>query len=191
MRYPRRFVPGGTFFFTVVTQGRRPLRRQPFALEAIVVLPDHLHAMWSLPEGDADYPARWASIQRYVSPGRATTPASASQAAKCEKGVWQRRFWEHAIRDATGWRHHLDYIHFHPVKHGYCRSPEEWPYGAFLRMVARGSTRRTGRAGKRWVRIGPRRGRIWYGMENEGCARRVVAFDGHASRCPSYEMPTA
>ncbi len=154
MQYRRLRRPGGCYFFTVVTQDRRPLlidhierlrtafrrvrQRRPFDLEAIVVLPDHLHTLWHLPEDDADFSTRWMLIKRLFSAGLEAAPANASQAGKREKGIWQRRFWEHCIRDEADWRRHLDYIHYNPVKHGYCAAPSEWPYSSFSRMVAKG-----------------------------------------------------
>jgi len=151
MEYRRQFCPGGTFFFTVVTEKRRPIlvenidrlraavRRirtdRPFEIEAAVVLPDHLHMVWTLPEGDSDYSTRWNLIKRCFSTGLPALTTSRSQRAKREKGLWQRRFWEHQIRDEQDWRNHLDYIHFNPVKHGYVQRAIDWPYSSFKRYV--------------------------------------------------------
>ena len=141
--YRRLRVSGGCYFFTLVTRDRAPLfsgpaevqilraamRRvmhsRPFGVEAMVVLPDHLHCIWQLPVGDADFSGRWREIKKAVS-RRFGTP------------VWQRRFWEHLIRDADDWRRHLDYIHFNPVKHGLAARPAAWPWSSFRRCVARG-----------------------------------------------------
>ncbi len=145
-RYRRCRVPGGRYFFTVVTRDRRPLlcrpetipalrsafrevmRSHPFRLEAVVILPDHLHAIWALPPGDADFSTRWRAIKKRVT---------------CKLGMerqrlWQPRFWEHWLRDEEDWRRHLDYIHYNPVKHGLVPAPVEWPWSSFHRMVAKG-----------------------------------------------------
>ena len=158
MEYRRSYQPGGSFFFTLVTHRRQHLfsipenidrlrnafRREkekyPFVVEAIVILPDHLHAIWTLPEGDTQYSVRWSRIKRYFSIGcvGATSIRSASRCRKRERPVWQRRFWEHTIRDERDWRRHMDYIHYNPVKHGYVRMPGEWPYSSFAWAVRRG-----------------------------------------------------
>ena len=104
---------------------RRVMHSRPFGVEAMVVLPDHLHCLWRLPAGDADFSGRWREIKKAVS-RRFGTP------------VWQPRFWEHLIRDADDWRRHLDYIHFNPVKHGLAARPAAWPWSSFRRCVARG-----------------------------------------------------
>ena len=155
--YRRNFVPGGSFFFTVnladrhsrlLTEQigllRRALRyvraRHPFALDAIVVLPDHLHAIWTLPQGDADYATRWRLIKtafsRAIAPGERRSP---SRGAKGERGIWQRRYWEHTLRDELDFERHCDYIHFNPVKHGYVSKVNEWPYSSFQRFTRLGA----------------------------------------------------
>lgn len=149
--YRRVILRGGTFFFTVVTHGRRPvfaapdrvaaLRaairkvsvQRPFAVEAMVVLPDHLHCIWRLPEDDDDYSSRWREIKKATS--REIAPQSNLRG---ERQVWQRRFWEHLIRDDDDWRQHVAYIHYNPVKHGLAKSASEWPWSSFSRFVARG-----------------------------------------------------
>jgi putative transposase len=154
--YRRNFVPGGTYFFTVNLEDRsrtlltdrvdllraafRETRtRHPFAIDAIVVLPDHLHAVWTLPEGDGDYPTRWRQIKsafsRRLPPGEA---ASRSRSAKAERGIWQRRYWERTVRDEDDLAAHVDYIHFNPVKHGHAPDPAAWPYSSFRRWRAAG-----------------------------------------------------
>jgi REP-associated tyrosine transposase len=154
MDYRRYYQAGGTYFFTAVTEGRQPLliehierlrtafrhvrQRYPFALDAIVVLPDHLHTLWRLPEGDHDHSLRWMLLKRKFSSSLQAQPSTPSQAAKREKGVWQRRFWEHAIRDEEDWRRHLDYLHYNPVKHRYADAPLAWPYSSFSRWVREG-----------------------------------------------------
>ncbi len=158
MQYRRARIEGGCYFFTVVTHQRQPLltlpenitrlretfrrerSRHPFEIEAIVILPDHLHALWRLPQGDSDYSGRWNRIKRYFSIGclGVEGPASASRLRKRERPVWQRRFWEHVIRDETDWRRHMDYIHYNPVKHGYCEAVKAWPYSSFMHWVRKG-----------------------------------------------------
>jgi putative transposase len=114
--------------------------RHPFSLEAIAVLPDHLHAIWVLPEGDADFPLRWRLIKAAFSRGLAAHEfVSTSRQHKGERGIWQRRYWEHAVRDQDDLNRHLDYIHFNPVKHGYVPRASDWPYSSFHRMVRLGA----------------------------------------------------
>jgi putative transposase len=101
--------------------------KHPFAIDAIVVLPDHLHAIWRLPDGDADFSTRWRLIKHFVSRGwHGDSP------------FWQPRFWEHLIRDKTDWQRHLDYIHYNPVKHGMVAKPEDWAHGSYLKAKASG-----------------------------------------------------
>lgn len=102
---------------------------RPFGIDAFVVMPEHLHCVWRLPAGDADYSSRWREIKK-----RCTRGLAAEVLGK----VWQRRFWEHAIRDEADWRRHLDYIHYNPVKHGHVERPSEWPWSSFRACVARG-----------------------------------------------------
>jgi putative transposase len=149
------------FFFTLVTHDRRTLfgeaqarqylrqaisevrQRWPFELAAVVVLPDHLHCVWGLPEGDTDYSTRWACIKKrftslWIAAGGAETQISAAKRAHREHGVWQRRFWEHRIRDEDDMIHHVNYIHYNPVKHELARCPHAWPYSSFRRWVSNG-----------------------------------------------------
>jgi putative transposase len=106
---------------------------------AICVLPDHLHAVWQLPEGDADFPQRWSLIKSGFSRGlRIDIARSPSKIAKRERGLWQRRYWEHAIRNDNDLERHIDYIHFNPVKHGLVRRVCDWPYSSFKNYVAHG-----------------------------------------------------
>jgi putative transposase len=154
--YRRSLVPGGTFFFTVnlpdrerailierIEALRRAFRytrdRHPFTIDAIAVLPDHLHTIWTLPEGDADFSTRWRLVKSAFSRQLPReTPQRESLGAKAERGVWQRRYWEHAIRDEQDRARHLDYIHFNPVKHGHVSRASDWPYSSFRLMVQRG-----------------------------------------------------
>ena len=105
----------------------------------MAVMPEHLHAIWQLPEGDSAYSTRWALIKAAFS--RALLPSeqiSLSRHLKRERGVWQRRYWEHCIRDADDLSRHIDYIHFNPVKHGYAKRPIDWPYSSIHRYVRAG-----------------------------------------------------
>ncbi|MDC9728221.1 MAG: transposase [Methyloprofundus sp.] len=154
MQYRRFYQPGARYFFTVVTASRKPLlidhierlraafkqciARYPFEIEAMVVLPDHLHTIWRLPEGDADFSKRWMVIKRNFSSGLLQGTLSASKLKKREKGIWQRRFWEHCIRNEDDWRKHMDYIHFNPVKHGYTEMPGDWQYSSYQKAVDKG-----------------------------------------------------
>ena len=154
--YRRNRVPGGTYFFTVNLLDRRSCllvehidwlreavravkRRRPFQIDAWVVLPDHLHAVWTLPEGDADYSGRWRSIKIAFAKGLPKTERrSAVRLNKGERGIWQRRFWEHTIRDDADYAAHVDYVHVNPLKHGLVERLADWPYSSFHRAVARG-----------------------------------------------------
>lgn len=149
--YRRIFIPGGSYFFTVVTYQRRPvfalpenvellrtafkqvLAEKPFKIDAIVILPDHCHSIWQLPAGDQDFSGRWREIKKFVS-------KRIGAEGKCpgEKDIWQRRFWEHLIRDENDWRQHMDYILYNPVKHGLAPSPIDWPYSSFKKAVETG-----------------------------------------------------
>jgi len=159
--YRRAFAPGATFFFTVVTHGRRRLLSEPLALRALriahervrerypfdidgmVVLPDHLHSVWRLPPGDAGFSLRWrlikASFTRsYLAEGGREGRRSDSRRRQKERGIWQRRFWEHVIRDEDEYAAYMDYIHYNPVKHEQCECPHAWPYSSFHRWVRQG-----------------------------------------------------
>ncbi|MEW6489611.1 MAG: transposase, partial [Thermodesulfobacteriota bacterium] len=107
-----------------------------------VLLPDHLHCLWTLPPGDSDFSTRWRLVKGFVS--RALAPvtkaaATPSRLRTGEKSLWQRRFWEHTIRDDRDFAAHCEYIHYNPVKHGLCRSPADWPWSTLGRYVADGS----------------------------------------------------
>jgi putative transposase len=155
-RYLRAKIKGSVFFFTVVLKNRHSsllvdeidrFRRsyravhqgRPFETIAICILSDHLHALWVLPEGDADFSTRWSLIKSGLSRGLDPVQSrSSSKVAKREKGIWQRRYWEHAIRDDADLERHVDYIHFNPVKHGYTMCVSGWPHSTFHRYVERG-----------------------------------------------------
>jgi REP-associated tyrosine transposase len=154
--YRRNFIPGGCFFFTVNLADRRlrlltehvdalrsafreARQRHPFTIDAVVVLPDHLHAVWTLPEGDRDFATRWRLIKSTFSRNFAVgEPISASRVAKGERGIWQRRYWEHTIRDENDLARHIDYVHINPMKHGLVERVGDWPYSSFYRMVKLG-----------------------------------------------------
>lgn len=152
--YRRMRVEGGTYFFTVNLADRRqrllvdyvPMLRvafietkalRPFIVDAIVVLPDHLHCVWTLPPGDCDFSSRWRRIKAKFS---AQIPAAVSTCTttRGERGIWQRRFWEHVIRDDADYRAHFDYIHYNPVRHGHVSSAANWPFSSFHRYVRQG-----------------------------------------------------
>jgi putative transposase len=156
-RYRRHRPPGASYFFTVNLADRRSrlltsridaLRaamrtvraRHPFAIDAIVVLPDHLHTIWTLPARDSDYALRWRLIKtdfsRSIVPDESPAPR---HSARGERAIWQRRYWEHTLRDEHDFERHCDYIHFNPVKHGHAARPGDWPYSSFHRFVAIGT----------------------------------------------------
>ncbi|MBA3910029.1 MAG: transposase [Rhodobacter sp.] len=155
-RYIRPKVSGASIFFTVALADRRSnllvqqidaLRaavrvtwsERPFHIDAWVVLPDHLHCIWTLPEGDADYSVRWKEIKTHFtkSIGR-VGPRSSSKMAKGEAGIWQRRFWDHHIRDERDFTTHLRYCWWNPVKHGFVEQPAKWPYSSIHRDIRLG-----------------------------------------------------
>ncbi|MGM0767052.1 MAG: REP-associated tyrosine transposase [Pseudomonadota bacterium] len=153
MNYRRSRVPGGTYFFTVVTADRAPifespapisclrtsfrsvLRRYPFSIDAMVVLPDHIHCIWTLPSEDDDYSRRWRLIKTAFTKRFQDLPETTAQ---IPQPVWQKRFWEHTVRDEQDFARHVDYIHFNPVKHGYVSRAVDWPYSSFHRYVREG-----------------------------------------------------
>lgn len=159
MQYRRAFVPGGSFFFTVVTEQRRPILatdeavttlraafrhvqyHHPFTINAMVVLPDHLHCIWTLPPGDNDFPSRWRLIKTWFTKHCDPSLRGITNQARINKNqqaIWQHRYWEHLLRDETDFARHVEYIHFNPVKHGYSKNPIEWPYSSFHRYVENG-----------------------------------------------------
>jgi putative transposase len=155
-RYRRAHVEGGVFFFTVALADRSSgilvrhierlrriygtvQQRYPFETIAICVLPDHLHAIWSLPRGDADFSLRWSLIKSGFSRGLpGDMRPSSSKIARRERGIWQRRYWKHVIRDDADLERHIDYVHFNPVKHGHVSQVRDWPHSSFHRYVAQG-----------------------------------------------------
>jgi putative transposase len=160
--YRRNYVAGGTFFFTVVTHRRsqflcRPearhlfrscirtqLRNRPFKIDAVALLPDHLHMMWTLPRHDKDFSTRWSAIKgdftrEWLRQSGSEAQTTSGQRREGRRGVWQPRFIEHTIRDEDDFQSHLDYIHYNPVKHGWARSPKEWRWSSFHRYVRLGA----------------------------------------------------
>lgn len=146
--YRRLSFPGGTYFFTVnpldrprdlltkhidlLRQSYRTVQAEhPFETLAIAILPDHLHCIWKLPEGDADFSTRWKKIKRNFSCQLPPTKDATVERRSHERGIWQHRFWENLIRDDEDLNKHVDYIHFNPVKHEYVSSPDDWPYSAW------------------------------------------------------------
>jgi len=112
---------------------------KPFDTVAMVIMPDHLHCIWTLPPDDSDYPTRWKMIKaRFSHDIPKGEKRSESRESKDERGIWQRRFWEHTIRDEVDYQRHMDYIHFNPVKHGYVSCVQDWPYSTFHRYVREG-----------------------------------------------------
>jgi putative transposase len=153
--YRRNRVPGGTFFFTVVLEDRRssllvekiaPLRHafrvtraeRPFKVDAIVILPDHLHAIITLPEGDLDYSGRWRKVKSMFTRQVVAAGVPVARNRRGEYALWQRRFWEHTIRDESDFARHVDYIHYNPVKHGLVSRVSDWPHLSFHRYVKSG-----------------------------------------------------
>jgi putative transposase len=157
----RRARTGPTYFFTLVSFKRRPIlcyapirsalrlalenvrKTRPFHIDAWVLMPDHLHCIWTLPDGDVDYSTRWnlikRSVSRFVDEGlRAHGAVSASRVKHRDSTIWQRRFYEHEIRDERDFERHVDYVHFNPVRHGHAGSAAAWPFSTFHRYVRQG-----------------------------------------------------
>jgi putative transposase len=159
--YRRDYAKGGVYFFTVVTHQRQKImleesfrtalrlsiqdvrKHLPFTVDAWVLLPDHLHCIWTLPEGDDDFSERWSQIKSgvtrrvgelYFDPNK----LSKSRERRKESTIWQRRFWEHRVRDERDLARHMDYVHYNPVKHGLVQKPSEWPYSTFALCVRKG-----------------------------------------------------
>jgi putative transposase len=149
--YRRAIVEGACYFFTVNLHNRnsrlltdnidclrqavgKTRRHFPFQIDAMVILPDHIHAVWTLPDGDADFAVRWRWIKirfsRSIPHGERL---SASRAARGERGIWQRRYWEHVIRDERDMQNHIEYCWYNPVKHGHVKNVEDWPFSTFHR----------------------------------------------------------
>jgi putative transposase len=159
--YRRANKDGCSHFFTVVSYRRQQILcdayirkslraaiiasqlKHPFTIDAWILLPDHLHCIWTLPRGDADFSKRWSIIKRSVSLDCAEHYkkdkwVTASKKKHRESTIWQRRFWEHRIRDQNDFNRHIDYIHYNPVKHGLCKRPVEWQYSTLHRYIRDG-----------------------------------------------------
>lgn len=160
-KYRRANIQGATYFFTVVTERRQAIltnedvrvalraaiikvrESYPFTIEAWVLLPDHLHCIWTLPEGDADFSTRWRLIKREVTLAIGAnyfrTDFQIERRKQKQQGtIWQHRFWEHLIRDESDFAAHMDYVHVNPVKHGLAKTVNEWPWSSFHRLVKQG-----------------------------------------------------
>ncbi|MEA5487894.1 MULTISPECIES: REP-associated tyrosine transposase [Pseudanabaena] len=159
--YRRPAITGGTYFITQVTYqripwlcsdlGRKALReaiakvreKYPFEINAFVLLPEHFHCLWTLPEGDKDFSVRLRLIKTYVTKHYGeqlgiNAEVSRSRQKRQEKNLWQRRFWEHLIRDERDYALHCDYIHYNPVRHGLCVKAEDWQFSSIHRFIAQG-----------------------------------------------------
>jgi putative transposase len=160
-RYRRSLTTGATYFFTVNSYRRRPILAHPdvrdalreaieqvrltmpFTIDAWVLLPNHLHAIWTMPRDDAAFGKRWGVIKAQVSKQCAhlidtRAARSDSRVTRSENDFWQRRFWEHELRDERDYERHVDYVHYNPVKHGLVKTVAEWPYSTFHQFVKRG-----------------------------------------------------
>ena len=160
-QYCRARIPGGSYFFTVVAERRQPIltseavrralreaiqvvrRERPFRIDGWVLLPDHLHAVWTMPPGDDDYATRWRLIKAQVThrlgeAWRNPSVMTARRRAKAQGSLWQHRYWERWLRDENDVRRHLDYLHFNPAKHGLVPRVADWPWSSFHRYVASG-----------------------------------------------------
>jgi putative transposase len=153
--YRRNRIEGGTYFFTVTLRNRqsdilvrhvellreafRSVKKQhPFTIDAVVILPDHLHTIWTLPKGDADYSGRWRAIKAQFTFQLKKTGLTLTRDKRGEHQLWQRRFWEHTIRDDNDFNRHVDYIHWNPIKHGLTQSATDWPHSSFHNYVRLG-----------------------------------------------------
>ncbi len=159
--FRRALVPSGTFFFTVVTYKRRQILTKPeslkilrnvihevkqllpFSIDGWVLLPNHIHCIWSLPEGDFNFSKRWGMIKAIFSKRakgflHKEELMTDTKRKYREATIWQRRFWEHMIRDEDDFNKHMNYIHYNPVKHGLVTSVKDWPYSTFHRCVKSG-----------------------------------------------------
>jgi putative transposase len=154
--YRRALVPGGWWFFTANLLDRRSRllteridelrdairltrRRHPFHIDAFVVLPDHIHAVWTLPSGDTDFPLRWRLIKAGFAKSLPRTEwLEPARRTRGERGIWQRRFWEHLIRDEEDYGRHVEYCYINPMKHGLVTRVQDWPFSSFHRDVGAG-----------------------------------------------------
>ena len=160
MKYRRIFIPGGVYFFTLVTWNRRPIFNYPLAVEQLrtavntvrnnhpfriiawVILPDHLHMIWQLPEDDSDFPTRWRLIKGHFTRALSINhrhPSSIAWDSNPDRKIWQGRYWEHWIRNDQDLANHIEYIHYNPVKHGLVDAPIKWKFSSFADYVKRGN----------------------------------------------------
>jgi putative transposase len=155
MQYRRTYIPGTSYFFTVVTNQRRAIFndettidnlreafrqimiKRPFTIDAIVILPDHLHCIWTLPNGDTDYATRWRLIKTWF-----TKHQNQTVTEKNKPSIWQKRYWEHLLRNEKDYHQHIDYIHYNPVKHKHVQNPSDWKYSSFRQYVKKGILRK-------------------------------------------------
>ncbi len=155
VNYRRIKIQGGCYFFTVALHNRNLTlltehidvlrrsmrtvqRRLPFKTEAIVILPEHLHAIWTLPPKDHDYPERWRQIKGLFTRDIIKRNIKLQNVGKGEYNLWQRRYWEHTIVNENDYENHVNYIHYNPVKHGYVKQTKDWPYSSFHTYVKKG-----------------------------------------------------
>ena len=155
VNYRRNFITGGTFFFTVTLQNRksrllvekinllkeavqRVKDQHPFQIKAYVILPEHLHMIWELPKGDSNYSQRWKKIKVQFSKSIQKSGFELSKTKHNEYRLWQRRFWEHTIKDMLDFENHVNYIHYNPIKHGLVKELRDWPYSSFHHYVQNG-----------------------------------------------------
>jgi len=154
--YRRNYISGGTYFFTVnILERKKSLlidhidelrsairvtkKNKPFHIDAWVILPDHMHCIWTLPKNDSDYSSRWREIKKTFSKSLPKIERrSKTRLKNKERGIWQRRFWEHTIRDELDYQRHMDYLHFNPVKHGLVDAVHKWQYSTFHHLVEQG-----------------------------------------------------
>ena len=155
VRYRRNYLSGGTYFFTVTLADRRSSllvenvaelreafraarRERPFSIDAVVILPDHLPAVFTLPTEDADFSGRWRRIKGHFSSALIHAGARLKRRPNGDLALWQGRFWEHTIRNEDDFGRHVEYIHFNPVKHGLVPRVVDWPHSSFHRYVQEG-----------------------------------------------------
>ena len=155
VNYRRDYTPGGTYFFTLALRDRQSRllttyidclgdafrfakQKAYYQTIAIVVLHEHLHAIWELPADDTDYSSRWKWIKSHFTQALIRSGIDVTRDKKGECNVWQKRFWEHRIRNDMDHEKHIHYIHNNPVKHGLVSSPTQWPYSSIHRFIAKG-----------------------------------------------------
>ena len=155
VNYRRVYIEGGMYFFTVTLKNRKSntltnhidtlrdsfafvKKHQPFDIIAIVILPEHLHCIWQLPNNDDNYAGRWRAIKSRFTRSLIKLGINLHKNNRGEYNLWQARYWEHTIRDEADLLHHINYIHYNPVKHGWVNSVKDWPYSSFHRFVAQG-----------------------------------------------------